>query len=285
MPIVEPVIRPPVEWDSFLLQVTCGCSANSCSFCGAYLNKSFRVKDLAEVYADIDAHAHYAPNTRRVFLMDGDALVLSNKQLLLILKYLQQKFPKLSRVASYANGDNVVSRSQEELAELYENKLRLIYIGLESGSQEILDKCNKRATAVEMVGAVQRAAEVGIKASVIVLLGLGGRDYSVEHVTHTIDALNQMQARYLSFLSLMIVPGTKMHEQLLAGEFAELNSIELLKEARAIIQGLELKKTIFRMNHASNHLSLEGNFPKDKEKLIKQLKNTKNLRSEYLRGL
>lgn len=285
MPIVQPVIRPPAEWDSFLLQVTCGCSANNCSFCGAYLNKEFRLKEITEIYADIDEHARYAPNTRRVFLMDGDALVMSNKQLIPVLKYLQEKFPKLRRVSSYANGYNIVNRTEEELKELYENKLTLIYLGLESGSQRVLDKCNKRSTAREMIQAEQMATNIGIKSSVIVLLGLGSKELSQEHIAKTIEALNQMQPRYLSFLSLMLVPGTKLHQEMINGKFTELSPNELISEAHQIIEGLSLNKTIFRSNHASNHIPLEGTLPKDKQKLLNLLKTPTKIRPEHLRGL
>lgn len=285
MPIVEPAIRPPSEWDSFLLQVTCGCSANSCSFCGAYLNKQFRLKELSEIYADIDEHARYAPNTRRVFLMDGDALVLSNKHLVPILKYLQEKFPKLRRISSYANGYNIVNRSKEDLEELYANKLTLIYMGLESGSQEVLDFCNKKSSAKEMIKAVEMATQVGIKSSIIVLLGLGSKNLSEDHAAQTIKALNRIQPRYLSFLSLMLVPGTKLHNQMLEGQFFELSPEELINEAHQIIEGLELKKTIFRSNHASNHIPLEGTLPKDKEKLLIALNPNQPLKPEHLRGL
>lgn len=285
MPVVEPAIRPPSEWDSFLLQVTCGCSANSCSFCGAYLNKQFRIKDINEIFADIDYHAKYYPDSRRVFLMDGDALVLSNKQLIPILKYLQEKFPKLRRISSYANGYNIVNRSKDELEELYDNKLTLIYMGLESGSQKVLDFCDKKSSVTEMVKAVKMATEVGIKSSVIVLLGLGSKECSQEHVSETIKALNKMQPRYLSYLSLMLVPGTKLHQQMLEGKFIELSPEELIKEAHQIIEGLDLKKTIFRSNHASNHIPLEGTLPKDKTKLLNALNPKKTLKPEYLRGL
>ncbi|MFH1428195.1 MAG: radical SAM protein [Candidatus Margulisiibacteriota bacterium] len=289
MPIIEPSIRPPAEAYSFLLQVTTGCSANSCTFCGAYKGKEFRRKDYSEIYRDIDEYAAVYPDTRRVFLMDGDALVLKNEKLLPILGKLYGSFPKLTRISSYANGYNITSRSDAELKELYDNKLRLIYIGLESGSQAILDSCNKKPTADEMVQAVLLADNAGIKSSVIVLLGLGGKNRSSEHVQATIAALNLMQPRYLSFLSLMLIPGTKMYADAVCGSFQELDSMELLRESHDILQGLEMKKTLFRSNHASNYLPLEGTLPNDKEKLLYMLKAALSggisLKPEYLRGL
>ncbi len=289
MPIVEPVIRPPSEAGSFLLQVTLGCSADSCGFCGAYKTKPFCLKNQKEIITDINWYARRYPNTRRVFLMDGDALVLSNSKLLPILEELNNAFPRLTRISSYANGYNITRKNDNGLLELYRHKLSLIYMGLESGSQEVLDMHKKSSTVEEMIQAVNKATNANIKSSIIVLLGLGGKKYSKEHVISTIEALNRMQPRYLSFLSLMVIPGTPLAEDIRRGYFEELNPDELLKESYDIIQGLELKKTVFRSNHASNYLSLEGAFPKDKSALLNDLKSAINgdimLKPESLRGL
>ena len=289
MTIIEPVIRPPAEADSFLLQMTLGCSSDHCSFCGAYKRKPFRVKDPEEVFLDIDRFARRFPDTRRVFLMDGDALVLSNGKLVPVLEKLERVFPRLSRVSSYANGSNITRKTDDELAELYAHKLSLIYMGLESGSQSVLDRCGKVSSADEMIQAVQRAERAGIRSSVIVLLGLGGRKDSAEHVRGTIEALNRMQPRYLSFLSLMVIPGTPLAEEVRRGDFTELEPEELLKEAYAMIRGLELERTVFRSDHASNYLALEGTFPKDKPALLKVLEAAMDgkitLRPDLARGL
>ena len=289
MTIVEPVIRPPAEADSFLLQVTLGCSADHCNFCGAYKAKPFRVKDPKEVFSDIDHYARRHPGTRRVFLMDGDALVLSNSKLLPILEKLAQVFPRLSRISGYANGSNITGKTDRELAELRAHKLTLIYMGLESGSQLVLDRCGKTSSAEEMIDAVRRADRVGIRSSVIVLLGLGGKKYSAEHVRGTIEALNRMQPRYLSFLTLMVIPGTPLAGEMRRGDFEELASAELLHEAYEMIRGLELEYTVFRSNHASNYLALEGTFPKDKPVLLKALEAAMGgkirLRPDFFRGL
>jgi radical SAM superfamily enzyme YgiQ (UPF0313 family) len=289
MPIIEPVIRPPAEADSFLLQITVGCSADSCNFCGVYKSKTFRVKDRKEITQDILSFAKRYPGTRRVFLMDGDALVLSNNKLVPILEELNYAFPLLTRISSYANGSNITRKNTDELIELYNHKLSLIYMGLESGSQRVLDMCKKSSTAKDMIHAVNKAAQANIKSSVIVLLGLGGKTLSKEHVRDTIEALNSMQPRYLSFLSLMVIPGTPLEEEIRRGEFIELSPQELLKESYDIIEGLELQKTIFRSNHASNHLPLAGTFPKDKASLLNALESGINgrtmLKPEILRGL
>lgn len=221
--------------------------------------------------------------------MDGDALVLSNSKLVPVLEKLGRAFPRLSRVSAYANGSNITRKSDPELEELYAHKLSLIYMGLESGSQLVLDRCRKTSSAEEMIRAVPRAEGAGIRSSVIVLLGLGGKKYSAEHVRDTVEALNRMQPRYLSFLSLMVIPGTPLAEEVRRGDFEELGPDALLQEAYGMILGLELKRTVFRSDHASNYLALEGNFPKDKPALLKALKAALDgkitLRPDYIRGL
>jgi radical SAM superfamily enzyme YgiQ (UPF0313 family) len=289
MPIIEPVIRPPAEADSILIQATTGCSANGCDFCGAYTHKPFKMKPLDEILRDIQEAAIESPEARRVFLMDGDALVLSNTKLIPILEMIRHFFPRLTRIASYANGFNITTRSDEELGTLHQNQLRLIYMGLESGSDEILLMHHKRSTAAEMVAAVQRAKQAGIKSSVIVLLGLGGKDLSAIHIKETIKALNEMQPHYLSFLSLMVVPGTPLMDQVKSRQFRELNAIELLVEAHEIMKGLDLTRTLFRMNHASNFLPIEGTLPKDKNTMLAWLHQgitgEVSLKPEIFRGL
>ncbi len=289
MPIIEPAIRPPAEANSFLLQVTSGCSSNLCTFCGAYKGKPFRIKSEREIYQDIEMGAALEPLKRRAFLMDGDALVIPNSRLVPVLRKINTVFPKMTRIASYANGDNIIKRTRTELVELAENRLRLIYIGLESGSQSILNDCKKRSSVNEMIEAVHKGAESGIKSSVMVLLGLGGCRKSKAHVKETIHALNLMQPHYLSFLSLMLIPGTEAYDEAQKGNFEELSPQELLQETYDMIAGLELKATVFRADHASNFLSLEGRLPADKGRLLSTLemamKGKTILRPEYLRGL
>jgi radical SAM superfamily enzyme YgiQ (UPF0313 family) len=287
--MIGPVIRPPSEADSFLLQVTTGCSSNQCSFCGAYKNKSFRLKKEEEILGDIETAARNHPGIRRVFLLDGDALAVPNTKLLPVLDALDRNFPALTRIASYANGSNISCRTDDELKALSERKLKLIYLGLESGSQEILDRMQKSSTAEEMVRSVRRAEAAGIKSSVMVLLGLGGKRDSGLHVRETVAALNRMQPRYLSFLSLMIIRGTGLYQEMKRKNFEELGAEELLREARQMIEGLELQKTVFRSNHASNYFPIEGRFPQDKARILAMLQSAAvgelPLRPDFLRGL
>ena len=253
------------------------------------MGKPFKIKKLEEVFADIEKGARRHPHTRRVFLMDGDALSVKNDKLIPVLKKLQESFPDLSRISSYANGYNITTRTPEELRKLYENKLTLMYMGLESGSQQVLDNCNKASSSNEMIEAVNKAKEAGIKSSIIVLLGLGGRELSETHVKETIKALNRMQPRYLSFLSVMLIPGTPLYKEAREGTFSELSSKELLYEAYQILKGIDLKGTVFRSNHTSNYLALEGRLPHDKEVLLKTIEMAMEgrgtLRSEWMRGL
>lgn len=289
MPHIEPIIRPPAEANSVLIQVTTGCSSNSCTFCGAYMGKPFAIKENDEIQHDIRHAARRDPRARRVFLIDGDALVIPNKRLIPILGSIEKSFPSLNRIASYANGYNITARSDDELQELWHHKMRLAYIGLESGSEDILQHCKKRSRAEEMVQAVRRLEEAGIRSSVIVLVGLGGKEHSAEHVRETISALNRMQPRYLSFLSVMLIPGTPLYDAARAKTFTELNAHDFLRETRDIISGLELKKTIFRSDHASNYLMLEGRLPQDKTRLLtildEALCGTRDIRPEFFRGL
>lgn len=289
MPLEGQIIRPPAEADSFLLQITTGCSSNSCAFCGAYTGKPFRIKNIDEIHEDIRRAGKLYPDTRRVFLLDGDALVLNNKKLVPVLEKINGAFPKLTRISSYANGYNITVRSESEMAELYEHKLKVVYMGLESGDQDILDYCKKRSAVNEMIEAVNKCREFNIKTSVILLLGLGGKKYSKQHVVNSITAINKMRPNYLSFLSLMIIPGTLLYNERQKGAFIELSPSELLKETHDIIEGLELNNTIFHSNHASNYLPLSGRFPKDKPVLLdilrSAIKGKVSLKPEFMRGL
>ncbi len=289
MALIEPVIRPPSEAYSFLLQVTLGCSQNSCTFCGAYLDKPFKLKPLAEIEQDILLGSRLYPETKRVFLCDGDALALNNQKLVPILQGIQTGFPGLGRIASYANAQNILSRSPAELKELYDNKLKLLFIGLESGSNTVLKRMHKQATAEEMAEAVIKAQGAGIKMHVIVLLGLGEKENSKEHALATAKIVNQMQPRYLSALSLMLVPGTELYQEYKNGKFKELTPQELLQETLWLVEGLELKQTVFSCNHASNYVPLDGRLPQDKQNILKTLRagldGQIGLKPEFFRGL
>lgn len=285
------VIRPPSEADSYILQVTYGCSHNQCDFCGTYLDKPFRVRPEAEVLQDIRLAGRALADTRRVFLADGNALVLSTPRLVTILDALAAAFPDLQRVGAYANAADLLRKEPDELAWLHSKGLRIVYLGLESGSDAVLQRIHKDATAAEMIAAVQRAQAAAMRVSVIALLGIGGADLSEAHAEATGRVVSAMDPRYLSLLTLMLVPGTPLHQQWEAGAFELLEPEAMLRELRLILQHLEgLSGCIFRTNHASNYVPLAGTLPKDKERLVATLdaalrRGRAALRPEAWRGL
>lgn len=272
MRYVGMVIRPPSEADSYILQVTYGCSHNACTFCGTYLDKPFQVRPPEEVWQDIEAAGRLMPDTRRVFLADGNALVLSTRRLVPILDALAAAFPGLQRIGAYANARDLLDKGRDELTLLRDKGLRIVYLGLESGSDEVLQRIHKGATAAEMIEAVRHAQAAGIRVSVIALLGLGGPALSSEHAAATGRVVSAMDPRYLSLLTLMLVPGTPLHAQWRAGQFELMGPEELLAELRQVIEHLEgLSGCVFRTNHASNYLPLAGTLPKDRPRLLQTL--------------
>lgn len=285
------VIRPPSEAHSYILQVTYGCSHNRCTFCGTYLDKPFRIRDIKQVMEDIELAGKLIPETRRVFLADGDALVLSSDRLSHILDALQNAFPNLERVGIYANAQNLLKKNLEDLKSLRQNGLGIVYLGLESGNDEALRDIEKGSTATEMIQAVARAKQAGLLVSVIGILGIAGRAGSLDHAQATGNVVSQMDPDYFSMLTLMLVPGTSLYEQWQAGTFQLLEAKEMLAELQYVIKNLDgLTHCVFRTNHASNYLSLRGTLPKDKNHLLTTLgtvlsKGEGTLRPEAWRGL
>jgi radical SAM superfamily enzyme YgiQ (UPF0313 family) len=266
------VIRPPSEADSYILQITYGCSHNRCTFCGTYRDKPFQVRPEAEVLQDITAAGRLLPETRRVFLADGNALVLSADRLLAILAALAAAFPRLQRVSAYANARDLLSKTPSDLSQLRDAGLRVLYLGLESGSNAVLRHVQKGATAEDMIEAAQHAHAADMRMSVIALLGLAGPALSEEHAEATGRVVSAMDPRYLSLLTLMLVPGTSLQEQHQTGSFQLLSPESLLQEMRGVIWHLnDLSGCIFRTNHASNYLPLAGTLPKDKNRLLATL--------------
>lgn len=266
------VIRPPSEADSYILQVTYGCSHNRCTFCGTYGDKPFQVRPTEEVLEEIAVAKSEIPDTRRVFLADGNAFVLGAEQLLGILDALAAAFPRLRRVGIYGNARDILNKTDAELAAIRQRKLEIVYIGLESGSDEVLHRIHKGATAAEMTEAVQKLRRAGIRASVIALLGLGGRELSREHAEQTGRVVSAMNPEYFSILTLMLIPGTELHRQWQSGTFELPQPLELLGELRQVLACLDgLSRCIFRTNHASNYLPLAGTLSRDKARLLATL--------------
>ncbi|MFC1679743.1 radical SAM protein [Elusimicrobiota bacterium] len=285
------VIRPPSEANSLILQVTLGCSHDKCTFCGTYDGKKFRMKPLEEVLSDIEAAAPDArAYTRRVFLADGDALVLSTGYLVKILDKLAVEMPDLQRVGIYANARDILRKKPEELELLRSKKLGIVYLGLESGDDEILKRVRKGATSAQMIEAVQKAQAAGMRASVIALLGLGGRgEGSRRHAVATGKVAGAMNPRYFSCLTLMLLDNTPLGKAYQAGEFELITPEESLRELRLMVEHMDVKNTIFRSNHASNYLPIGGSLPKDKKKILDAidscLSGETGMRPEFLRGL
>jgi radical SAM superfamily enzyme YgiQ (UPF0313 family) len=263
------VIRPPSEADSYILQVTYGCSHNRCTFCGTYLDKPFQARPIEEVLEDIALAQAQVPGTRRVFLADGNGLALHTERLVTILDALASAFPRLRRVGIYANARDILGKNEADLAMLQQRKLEIVYLGLESGSDEVLHRIRKGATAAEMVEAVHKVKRAGMRASVIAILGLGGTGLSVQHAEETGRVVSAMDPEYLSMLTLMLVPGTELHRQWQSGSFALPEPADLLRELRQVIAHLDgLSRCIFRTNHASNYLPLAGTLSRDKARLL-----------------
>jgi radical SAM superfamily enzyme YgiQ (UPF0313 family) len=266
------IIRPPSEADSYILQVTYGCSHNRCTFCGTYQDKPFRVRPIEEVLEDVALARAELPQTRRVFLADGNGLMLPTERLRVILDALASAFPLLRRVGIYASARDVLGKTEAELAELGRRKLEIVYLGLESGSDEVLRRVGKGITAGEMIEAAQRLKSAGMRASVIALLGLGGTELSAEHAEETGRVLSAMAPEYISMLTLMLVPGSELYRQWQSGTFVLPDAAGMLGELRQVIAGLDgLSRCIFRTNHASNYLPLAGTLSRDKARLLAEI--------------
>lgn len=289
MRYVEPVYRPPSEADSYLLHVTYGCSHNECTYCAMYRSKRFSIRPEAEILEDIKQAGRVFPATRRVFLLDGDALTVPTRRLLPVLEALGAAFPQLQRVGTYVNAVSVLSKTDEELGRLRALRLGIGYLGLESGDEEVNRRIVKGATLDEQVQAVRRAQAAGIKMSVMVLLGIAGRERSMAHARATAEVVNAMDPRFVSCLCVTPVPGTPLWDEMEAGRFTLPSPPEILDELRALVAGLELTGAVFRSNHASNWLPLGGRLPADKQRLLEAIDLARAgdlpLKPDWLRGL
>ena len=263
--------RPPSEAHSLILQATIGCSYNRCTFCGMYRDKRFRVRPLDELRREIAWAAGHLPPVRKVFLADGDALVAKASFLAELLRELRAAFPDLARVSCYASPQALQVRSVEEMRELRELGLGLYYLGIESGHDEVLRRLEKGVDAAEMVRVGRKAGLAGVKLSTMVLLGAGGRELSLEHARASAEVVNAIAPRFVSTLVMTPVPETPLWEQKSEGLLDEPDPLELAAELREFIAGLRLDGAIFRSNHASNHLALAGNLPRDRDAMLAAL--------------
>ena len=290
MRYVEPVFRPPSEAASYLLQATIGCSWNHCTYCAMYRDKQYEVRPLEETLEDIAAAGReFTDTVRKVFVLDGDALAMPMDAWVPILKALSATFPKLRRVSCYATARNLLAKSPAELARLRELGLKLLYIGPESGDDETLKRIAKGGTAADHVEAAARARKAGMRQSLIFLLGAGGVERSVEHATASAKLATAMDPEYLSALTLMLVPGTPIGQLAERGDFVLPDVDGLLRELRIIVAEANPSETIFRSNHASNHLPIGGRLPRDRDAILQQvdaaLAGESPVRSDWMRGL
>ncbi|MDV3503650.1 radical SAM protein [Marinobacter sp. M-5] len=290
---IEPVFRPPSEARSLILPVTNGCSWNRCTFCEMYTQeqKKFRARKPEDVLADIEKAARTLGGVRRVFLADGDAMVLPTRRLLEILGQLRAAFPDLQRVSSYCLPRNLARKTVGELAELRAAGLQILYVGMESGDDEVLRRVNKGETAESTRSALLKMREAGITSSVMVLNGLGGEALSEQHAINTAHLCNETRPDYLSTLVVSFPQGEERFRAGFGEDFVPLSQDGLFREIRLFLEHLELERTVFRSDHASNYLVLKGTLGRDKQRMLDDVNiaianpGAAALRPEWMRGL
>lgn len=269
-----PLYRPPSEADSLIFQVTLGCSYNKCSFCDMYRSKEYSERPWDEVKSEIDMMARALPRTRRVFLADGDALNLKTEYMQQIVEYIYRKFPDLERVACYAMPMNILKKSETELKALRGSGLNMFYLGIESGSDTILKKVTKGATASTIIRACKKAKDSGYALSCMVILGLGGSTHSKEHIRGTAEVLSAASPHYVGALTLYLENGIK--DEFLAKfeePFVPVSDSEALDELEDLVMGINVTdEVIFRANHGSNAFTIKGTFPHDKEGMLEKIR-------------
>lgn len=287
----EPLFRPPSEAYSLIFQITLGCSWNQCAFCEMYSSKKFKARNELEVFKEIEKLKSSHQDTRKVFLADGNAFVLSYERLNRILDSLNKSFPRLNRVSAYALPKDILSKTDEELKSLAESGLKLLYVGIESGDDELLEIINKNETYNSTAKALIKARNAGIKLSVMILNGLGGKQYSKQHAINSAKLINEIQPEFLSTLVISYPFGVDHFKKKFNADYQELSKVELIQEMALFINALELKSTIFRSDHASNYLILKGILNRDKDELLKRIHavldepENAGLREEWMRGL
>lgn len=285
------VIRPPSEADSLIFQITLGCSDNSCVFCPAYKDKPFKIRPLEDIAKEIDFASKEYPEIRKIFLADGDALIMPQKQLVKIFDCILEKFKSVRRISLYASSKSVSLKSVRELEELRKRKLSLVYAGFETGDPDVYNMILKHGSPQDNVKTVNKLKEAGIKSNVTVIIGLGGKRYSASHAFNTARILNESKPEQIAALTLMVSKNTPLYEMINEGVFEPLNDFESLEELKNIIENLDGFPCLFFSNHASNYVPVEARFPKDKKEILRLLdtiikrKDKNDLRPDFLRGL
>jgi len=282
-------IRPPSEAHSILLQATVGCSHNKCSFCGTYKDKRFRIKDNDIILSDIFFASRYMQGIKRLFIMDGDALIIPYPRLMWILDRIKEHLPWVTRVGVYANTKGIKMKSQEELVHLREMGLGIIYMGIETGDDQTLKAIRKGADTQKIIDMGKKLKQAGITLSVTVLLGIAGKERSLIHAKETGELLSAIDPDYVGALTLMIMPGTPLANDLSSGQFELPDNSGLLMELREMIASTHLSKGLFFSNHASNYLPVKIKYPEGKEQALQlidmAIQGKVNLRPEWMRAL
>ena len=283
------IYRPPGEWKSYLLQTTIGCSNNTCTFCGMYLDKKFHIRPIADILEEIRMAKAYYGDVERVFLCDGDAIIMRTQELLTILEALHRAFPSLQRVTTYAGPRSTLTKTPEELRTLREAGLTRAYLGVETGCDALLKQVKKGVDAAQMLEAGVRLREAGMDLWVMVILGLAGTgEPSRRHMLDTAAMMNEMKPRHLSALTLTLDPGTELYQDYRAGRFHPITPRESLLEAKLLLENLTVDPLHFTCNHASNYLPLKGGLPEDRDRFLamldRALAGEQELRPEWSRG-
>ncbi|NLY81722.1 MAG: radical SAM protein [Clostridiales bacterium] len=267
------IYRPPSEAWSLLIQVTVGCSHNKCTFCSMYKDKQFHLRKMEDILEDIEMARKTYRSVEKIFICDGDAMCLSNEKLLIVLGKINELFPECKRVGIYGSANDILRKSDEELVELKKAGIGIVYLGAESGNEEVLKAVEKGVTGDQLIEAVQRCEASGIKCSVTFISGMGGKKAWKEHAIDTGKMISKMNASYVSLLTLMLDPAAPIYDDIQNGDFELMSAEEIIGETYLLVQNTNPTKTcVFRSNHASNYISLRGNLPQDKEVLLKQLK-------------
>ena len=284
------VYRPPSEASSLIIQLTIGCARNTCTFCAMYKDKTFRVRDLQEVVEDLEMARKYYQRikVRRIFLADGDALIVKTQDLLYILNKCKEYFPEVERISVYGAPKDIIHKTPEELKQLKEAGLDMVYMGLESGDDQVLKEVKKGVTAAEMIEAGQKVRAAGMVLSMTIISGLGGRKLMREHALNSAKVISAIKPEFVGFLTLLLEPGTPMYEQYRAGELDLLSPGEVLDETQLFIENVDAEGTVFRANHASNYIPLAGALNAEKHIILEQIKRSKeqsSYRPETFRAL
>ena len=283
------IIRPPSEANSILLQATVGCSHNKCTFCGAYKGERFKIKPDSIIDADIAYAARHCRRQKRLFICDGDGLIIPQRRLTAILEKIRAQLPWVSRVGIYANTKSIALKTAAELALLRQLGLGIVYMGLESGDDPTLQKVCKGGDAARMIAAGRKVRQAGIKLSLTVLLGIAGRERSDIHARETGRVLSAIDPEFVGALSLMLMPGTPLHTDYQDDRFELIGPREMLLELGTLLAHTHMTGGLFHANHASNYLPIRARMPADKEKVLqlinRALEGTIQLKPEYLRAL